>query len=381
MPPKKKDDGRTGETMPPKNKLPTCYEGSIIFLLQNVFKLFTKRFDVPSQFKNMTALNKFMKSDDYINKHSAFFEYHLSMIIHDAERNIEDTQILGNKKHSFTFVELCVLINSIMELKHSVLPITKVNNLTLDELLDDEGHDDSYILQVTWNRESEKSMKHLRNVATNLNALWSYIAHVDICDDEVFLTDEYDCEFSGLLFFMGGINMGQASHITALKEPSLPINAYHLFTLEKGDESCCRKMRKDETNPTLVKRIDAVYKLCVEEKNGVVQQLVSPYDISESKQSSTAVGSSTAKLPEKINHNIPIDKEGFEDLDSFWTVEKRKAQNNADADVGAGLGGKLIQEMNPSEVKRYVSALNKIGEKHLYRLMQWSPCKQLSMKR
>ena len=83
MPPKKKDDGRTGETM--KNKLPTRYQDSITFLLQNVFKLFTKRFDVPSQFKNMTALNKFMKSYDYINKHCAFFEYHVSRITDDAE--------------------------------------------------------------------------------------------------------------------------------------------------------------------------------------------------------------------------------------------------------------------------------------------------------
>ena len=357
MPPKKKDDGRTGETM--KNKLPTRYQDSITFLLQNVFKLFTKRFDVPSQFKNMTALKKFMKSYDYINKHSAFFEYHVSRITHDAERNIEDTQLLGNKKHPITFVELCVLINSIMELKHTVLPITKVNNLTLDELLDDdEGHENCYILQVTWNRESDESMKHLRKVATNLTQLWKYMAHVDICDDK-FLTDEYDCEFSGLLFFMGGLNMGLASHITALKEPSLPINSYYLFNLEKGEESCCRKMRKDETHPTLVKRIDAVYKLCVEVKNGVVQQLVSPYDISESKQSSTAVGSNKAKLPEKINDNIPIDKMGFEDLNSFWTVEKRKAEGNADADVGAGLGGKLMQEMNPTEVKRYVNELNK----------------------
>jgi hypothetical protein len=147
-----------------------------------------------------------------------------------------------------------------MGMEYTVLPITKVKNLTLDELLDDdEGHDDSYILQVTWNRETKKSMNNLRNVAANPNALWKYMEHVEICDDEVFLTDECDCEFSGLLFFMGGVNMGQASNIKARHEPSLPIYAYQLFNMAKGDECCCRKMGKDETHPTLVKSIEAVY--------------------------------------------------------------------------------------------------------------------------
>jgi hypothetical protein len=45
----------------------------------------------------MKALKKFMRSDDYKDRHSVFFNYHLSMIDHDAGRNIEDTQWLGKK--------------------------------------------------------------------------------------------------------------------------------------------------------------------------------------------------------------------------------------------------------------------------------------------
>jgi len=84
-------------------------------LLQTILNFFYKfHDDIPSQFKNMTTLNKFMKSDDHKDKHSEFLMYHLSMIDHDPGWNIEDAQKLGDKKQSITFIELCTLINSIL---------------------------------------------------------------------------------------------------------------------------------------------------------------------------------------------------------------------------------------------------------------------------
>jgi hypothetical protein len=205
--------------MPLKNKPPAPNEDSTIFLLRTVFNYFTKCGDIPSQFKNMRALKKFMESNDYKNKHSEFFEYHLSMINHDDNRNIEDTQMLGDKKYSFTFTELCVLINFIMGMEQTVLPIIKVKNLTLNELLDDEGHEAFYILQVTWNRETTQSLNNLK-ASANPYALRKYREHVKVCNDEVFLTDERDGQFSGLLFFMGGVNMGQSSCIKTRTDPA-----------------------------------------------------------------------------------------------------------------------------------------------------------------
>eukprot|EP00978_Attheya_sp_CCMP212_P032329 scaffold125731_cov32-Attheya_sp.AAC.1 len=61
MPPKKKQQGLNGDTMPPKKEPPAPNGDSIIFLLQTVFNFFTKCSDISSQFKNMTALKKFMK--------------------------------------------------------------------------------------------------------------------------------------------------------------------------------------------------------------------------------------------------------------------------------------------------------------------------------
>ena len=384
MPPKKKQEGLNEDTIPPKKKPPAPNEDSIIFLLQTVFNFFTKFSDIPSQFKNMTALKKFMKSDDYKDKHSVFFNYHLSMIDHDAGRNIEDAQMLGNKKHSVTFIELCTLINSIMGMEQTVLPIIKLKNLTLNELLDDERLDDFYILQVTWNRETEQSLKNLRASADAM-CLRKYQDHVIVCDDEVFLTDEYDDEFSGLMFFMGGINMGQASHIKSHFEPALPINAYHLFNMgdmgEDGeaDNCCCHKIEKNETYPSLVKSIEAVYKLSFSENNGVVGQPVSPYNISESVQSSSAMGSSAtarrAELSSKIKKRHPDDKDGFEDMTLFWNdVESTKSITNltdeaadktavddADADVAAVAikahnKAKIVQEMDIVEFDAHISA-------------------------
>jgi hypothetical protein len=158
-----------------------------------------------------------------------------------------------------------------MEMKQTVLPIIKIKNLTLNELLDDEGHEDFYILQVTWNRETTQSLNNLKASANPL-ALRNYRNHVKVCNDEVFLTDGHDGEFSGLLFFMGGVNMVQSSCIKTRTDPALPINAYHLFNMgeEGGENCCCCKMGKNETHPTLVKSIEAVYKLSFSENNGVV---------------------------------------------------------------------------------------------------------------
>jgi hypothetical protein len=228
VPPKKKRKGLNGDTMPRKKKPPAPNEDSIIFLLRIVFKYFTKCSNVPSQFKNMRALKNFMKSDDYNDNNSEFFKYHLSMIDHDADWNIEDEQKLGEKKHSFKFIAFCTLINSIMGMEQTVLLIIKLKNLTLNELLDEEGLEDFYILQVTWNRDTTQSLNNLK-ASANPYAIWKYLEHVKVCNDEVFLTDEYNDEFSELLFFMGGVNMGQASHIKTRIEPAgFPINAYLL---------------------------------------------------------------------------------------------------------------------------------------------------------
>eukprot|EP00978_Attheya_sp_CCMP212_P012322 scaffold30612_cov37-Attheya_sp.AAC.1 len=216
-------------------------------------------------------------------------------------------------------------------------------------------------------------------------SLRKYQDHVKVCNDEVFLTDEYDDEFSGLMFFMGGINMGHASHIKTHIEPSLPINAYYLFNMGEdgeGDNCCCRKMGKNETHPSLLKSVEAVYKLRVSENNGVVGQPVSPYNISESVQSSSAMGSSgTARrieLSAKIKKRHPVDIDGFEDMTLFWNdVESTKSITNltdeaadktavddADADVAAvaikAPKAKIVQEMNLDEFNAHISAT--IGE-------------------
>jgi hypothetical protein len=132
------------------------------------------------------------------------------------------------------------------------------------------------------------------------------------------------------------------------------------------EKCCCRKMGKDEIPPTLVKSIEAVYKLSFCENNGVVQQLVSPYDVSESVQSSSAMGSSRAKVPAKINLKCAVDKDGFEDMSSFWKERKemelneaayKTAEDNANADVRAVSimvpphDNKIVQEMDKKEFK------------------------------
>eukprot|EP00978_Attheya_sp_CCMP212_P031500 scaffold119250_cov38-Attheya_sp.AAC.1 len=81
--------------MPPKQP---AAGGSIIFMLHTVFQYLKVKGEIPAQFRNMTVMNKLMKSDVYKDIHSEFMTHHLSMINHDPFRNIEDTQMLGEKR-------------------------------------------------------------------------------------------------------------------------------------------------------------------------------------------------------------------------------------------------------------------------------------------
>eukprot|EP00978_Attheya_sp_CCMP212_P039611 scaffold207578_cov67-Attheya_sp.AAC.1 len=299
--------------MPPK---PPAAGDSIIFTLQTLFKFFKVKGTIPPQFRNMTALNKFMKSDKYQDKHNEFMKFHLSMIDHDPDRNIEDTQMLGEKKRSVVFKELCTLINSIIGISHIALPIIRLKKLTVVVELLDEDNQDCYILQVTWNRETEQTMNNLKG--TNARSLRIYRKHVKVCNDEVSLTDEYDDQFTGLLFFIGShiMVMGQASHIKTPKE-TLPIHADQLFNV-------------GETETTAVS-IEAIYKVIITEEKIGLGQLVSPYNLSLPVASvppspaleSSAIAAASKRLARRAPlsseiQNIPIDGEGFEDVNAFW---------------------------------------------------------------
>eukprot|EP00978_Attheya_sp_CCMP212_P025103 scaffold80177_cov34-Attheya_sp.AAC.1 len=194
--------------MPPKT--PPAGE-SIIFLFNALFKYLKINGQIPPPYRNMTALNKYMKNNEFKNKHSEFMKYHLSMINHDPDRNVEDTQMLGEKKRSIMFNELCTLMNCMTGISQTSLPLIRLKNLTVEELLDEDNRD-IYILQVTWNRETEQTLKNLKGAA-DTRSLRIYRGKVKLCDDEVSQTDEYDDQFSGLLLYIGGFNLGQASHI------------------------------------------------------------------------------------------------------------------------------------------------------------------------
>eukprot|EP00978_Attheya_sp_CCMP212_P032438 scaffold126575_cov67-Attheya_sp.AAC.6 len=53
---------------------------SIVFTLQALFRFFKVKGTIPPQFRNMTALNKFLKSYMYKGiHHDEFMKYHLSI--------------------------------------------------------------------------------------------------------------------------------------------------------------------------------------------------------------------------------------------------------------------------------------------------------------
>eukprot|EP00978_Attheya_sp_CCMP212_P031950 scaffold122622_cov53-Attheya_sp.AAC.1 len=183
--------------MPPKQP---AAGGSIIFMLHTVFQYLKVKGEILAQFLNMTAMNKFMKSDKYKDKHSEFMTHHLSMIDDDPFRNIEDTQMLGEKKRSIVLKELCTLTNFFFGLSQKTLPIVRQQDLTFLEDLLIEDTSDLYIIQVTWNRETKETMINLSGDAKLLRV---YRLHVKVCDDEDLQKDEYDDQFSELLFFIG----------------------------------------------------------------------------------------------------------------------------------------------------------------------------------
>eukprot|EP00978_Attheya_sp_CCMP212_P003827 scaffold8118_cov67-Attheya_sp.AAC.2 len=153
--------------------------GSIIFMLHTIFQYLKVRGEIPAEFRNMTAMNKFMKSDVYKDIHSEFMTHdHLSMIDHDPFRNIEDPNVWREKW-----------------IPRKALPIFRLQNLTVAELLD-EDKSDCYIMQVTWNRETKQTMINLKGDARLLRL---YRRHIKVCDDEDLQKDEYDDQFSGLL--------------------------------------------------------------------------------------------------------------------------------------------------------------------------------------
>eukprot|EP00978_Attheya_sp_CCMP212_P018167 scaffold49399_cov62-Attheya_sp.AAC.1 len=179
------------------------------------------------------------------------------------------------------------------------------------------------------------------NLSGDARSLRVYRLHVKVCDDEDLLKDKYDDQFSGLLFFIGGINMGQAPH---LKTPIeiLPIHADQLFNLGEDGDECCKVIENKRTNPKLVKNIQAVYRVLLTAKQGVVQELCSWYDpssfvqvpnppsppsksssLASLKTSNTAAAPLTASarramLSAEITTNISLDAEGLPDLDDFW---------------------------------------------------------------
>eukprot|EP00978_Attheya_sp_CCMP212_P013335 scaffold33485_cov59-Attheya_sp.AAC.2 len=87
------------------------------------------------------------------------------------------------------------------------------------------------------------------------------------------------------------------------------------------------------TNPVLVKSIQAVYRVLLTAKQGVVEELCSwyvpsvpnpPSPTSESsslaslKTSNTTAAKSTEARRAELSANIPFDEGGFHHVDSFW---------------------------------------------------------------
>eukprot|EP00978_Attheya_sp_CCMP212_P033959 scaffold139951_cov63-Attheya_sp.AAC.1 len=185
------------------------------------------------------------------------------------------------------------------------------------------------------------------NLRGNARSLTLYRLHVKVCDDEDLQKDEYDDQFSGLLFFIGGVNMGQAPHLKTHAE-ILPIHADQLFNLGEDGDDCCKFIEKKTRNPKLVKSIQAVYRVLLTGKEGVVEQLFSPYNLwvqaspspspsplplpsptlessslASLKTSNNAAATLTtsarpAQLSAEITNKIPFDGEGFPNLNAFW---------------------------------------------------------------
>eukprot|EP00978_Attheya_sp_CCMP212_P015152 scaffold38972_cov52-Attheya_sp.AAC.1 len=132
--------------------------------------------------------------------------------------------------------------------------------------------------------------------------------------------------------------MGQAPH---LKTPAeiLPIPAHQLFNLGEDEDDCCKFIEKKMTNPKLVKSIQAVYRVLLTGKQGVVEELCSFYDpwvnapnarspspsppsesssLASLKTSNTTTATLTAARRAELSANIPFDEEGFHDVDAFW---------------------------------------------------------------
>eukprot|EP00978_Attheya_sp_CCMP212_P043641 scaffold288203_cov32-Attheya_sp.AAC.1 len=189
------------------------------------------------------------------------------------------------------------------------------------------------------------------NLSGEARSLRLYSLHVKVCDDEDLQKDEYDDQFSGLLFFIDGVNMGQATH---LKTPAeiLPIHADQLFNLGEDGDDCCKFIEKKTRNPKLVKSIQTVYRVLLTGKEGVAEQLFSPYNpwvqaspsrspsppsesssLASLKTSNTAAATLTtsarrAKLSAEITNNIPFDEEGFPDVDAFWDASVEAMDNS-----------------------------------------------------
>eukprot|EP00978_Attheya_sp_CCMP212_P025104 scaffold80177_cov34-Attheya_sp.AAC.2 len=85
-------------------------------------------------------------------------------------------------------------------------------------------------------------------------------------------------------------------------------------------------MGKNATHPKLIKSIEAVYKLLITEKEGVIGELVSPYNLPTpgsvppspaSESSATSATKRRAQLSAGLK-NVIIDEQGFEDVTAFW---------------------------------------------------------------
>eukprot|EP00978_Attheya_sp_CCMP212_P032439 scaffold126575_cov67-Attheya_sp.AAC.7 len=272
--------------------------------------------------------------------------------------------MLGKKKRSIVFKELCTLINSVIGISQTALTMLRLKNLTVTELLD-EDNSDCYIMQGTWNRETAQTMKNLKG---NARSLRIYREHVKECYDEVFLKDEYDDQFSGLLFFIGGHIQGQASHFKTRIEP-LPIHADQLFNVGEDGDNCCCKMEINATHPKFVKSIEAIYKAIITEENGGLRQLVSPYNLSVSEVplppslrselvTATARKAERAQLSAKIT-NILFDGEGLQDLNAFWDKSTPDAEVAAMynlVNMSAELNEAATEETNAAEAAAAVLA-------------------------
>eukprot|EP00978_Attheya_sp_CCMP212_P040789 scaffold226327_cov35-Attheya_sp.AAC.1 len=143
--------------------------------------------------------------------------------------------------------------------------------------------------------------------------------------------------------------MGQAPHLKIPIE-ILPIPAHQLFNLGEDGDDCCKVIENKMTNPKLVKNIQAVYRVLLTAKQGVVEELCSWYDPSsyvpnppsppsessslaslKTSNTTAAILTASARRAElSAGITIPFDEEGFHDLDAFWeeSVVAIKGMNN-----------------------------------------------------